>query len=186
MYIVPTIPHLRNLRLTMAYRELPENEAQLMKWSTTQKWKNDPDADRFYGFAPRNKYYVNGELVREERPGLAAVSATPFPERRVPRRGLTAVPPEDPDYARFCKEQGLDYLLPGTSSPSPPNGVHWSPGIGTIVPPNVNGGVPSRGPQALTNGEAGAADMPFAIAIEAQQPKPLVNGINGTSDGAGQ
>ncbi len=113
MYIVPTIPHLRNLKLTMAYRELPENEAQLTKWAPTQKWKNDPDAHRFYGFAPRNKYYLNGTLVHEERPRLADVSKTPFPEKRVPRRGLTAVPPEDPR---------LRSALQGAGTQQPPYG----------------------------------------------------------------
>src|SRR3954468_12355781 len=142
MYIVPTIPHLRNLRLTVAYRELPENEAEMVKakWATTQKWKNDPGVDRFHGFAPRNKYYLNGEMIREERPGMAEVSKTPFPERRVPRRGLTAVQPDDPDYARLCQEQGLDYLLSAASSPRLPNGVH-SP---RLAHPNTNGGHPSR------------------------------------------
>ncbi len=36
MYTIPTIQHLRNVRLTMAYRELPENEAQLARWSPAE------------------------------------------------------------------------------------------------------------------------------------------------------
>ncbi|EOO02857.1 putative ankyrin repeat protein [Phaeoacremonium minimum UCRPA7] len=71
MYIIPNIPHLRSITLTVAYRELPEHESQLSKWAPLQKWKIDPDANRFYGFAPRNKYYVNGQMVLEEKPGLS-------------------------------------------------------------------------------------------------------------------
>lgn len=111
----------------MAYRELVENEAQLMFWTTPQKWKTDPDADRFYGFAPRNKYFVNGAMVSEDLPGFSAVSRTPFPEQRVPRRGLKAVTSDDPDYSRLCREQGLEHLLSGSSSPSLPNGYQYSP-----------------------------------------------------------
>ncbi|TPX11169.1 uncharacterized protein E0L32_000987 [Thyridium curvatum] len=127
MYIIPTMPHLRNIKLSMAYRELPESEAQMMYWAPTQKWKSDPDADRFHGFAPRNKYFVNGAMVSEDKPGLSAVSKTPFPEKRVPRRGLKAVTPDDPDYDKICREQGLEHLISGSSSPTLPNGVQFSP-----------------------------------------------------------
>lgn len=180
MYIVPTVPHLRNLKLTVEYRELPENEAQMNTWCVTQKWKNDPDADRFYGFAPRHKFYINGEMVDEEKPGLAAVSKTPFPETRVPRRGFTAVQPDDPDYARLCREQGLDHLLGQTPSPSLPNGVHSSPLSGTTARADTNGGAsPSQVGGPVVNGHQDSSVTPPV----GTQPKPLVNGINGVGEG---
>lgn len=136
LFIVPTIPHLRNLRLSVEYRELAESEAQLFVWKPLIKWKSDPGADRFHGFAPRHKYYVNGDLVGEEMPKWSRTSKTPFPEKRVPRRnGLTRVYPDDPDYAEICRAQGLEELLengeprrvngetPG-ASPGPVNGIN--------------------------------------------------------------
>lgn len=171
MYIIPNIPHLRNITLTVAYRELPEHESQLSKWGPLQKWKIDPDADRFYGFAPRNKYYVNGQMVLEEKPGLSRVSKTPFPEKPVPRRGFVAVAPDDPDYARLCREQGLDQILSGLQTPPLVNGTHSSPTsvLSThALPPNgdVSPGHPT------TNGNG------FHAAI---QDKPIANGINGSN-----
>ncbi len=188
MYIVPTIPHLRNLKLTMAYRELPENEAQLTKWAPTQKWKNDPDAHRFYGFAPRNKYYLNGTLVHEERPRLADVSKTPFPEKRVPRRGLTAVPPEDPDYARLCKEQGLSNLLTANGSPrllaksftlSILNSI-------MVIPDTSSGTSRSQAAPTVTNGDTVHEDGTAQPHLPATGSRLLVNGVNGTSRGPGE
>jgi hypothetical protein len=127
LYTIPTIPHLRNVKLAIEYRELMETESQTMQWRGSQKWKQDPDASRFHGFAPRNKYYVNGVLVGEDMPTLSQTSKTPFPEERVPRRGLVRVMPDDPDYVKICKEQGLEHLVNGQKSPSLPNGVHSSP-----------------------------------------------------------
>lgn len=106
------MPHLRNLRLSVEYREIAESEAQLYSWKASSKWKSDPGADRFHGFAPRHKYYVNGSLVGEEMPKWSKTSRTPFPEKRVPRRnGLTRVYPDEEDYAEICKKQGLEELL---------------------------------------------------------------------------
>jgi hypothetical protein len=180
MYIIPTMPHLKGLELSVTYRELPDNEAQLMSWHNPQKWKNDPSLDRFYGFAPRNKYYVNGEVVRESRPGLSAVSRTPFPEKRVPRRGLTAVPSDDPDYARICREQGLEHLIPmESSSQGLPNGFHASPRPGVAAHPSTNGS--TRTHQSFANGDGPPLDLaahrtPFAA--------PIINGKLGNKDAA--
>ncbi len=74
--------------------------------------------------------YVNGEFKREKLPWNCPMSSTPFPEKRVPRKGLQQVYPDDPEYARLCKEQGLEHLLAKRQtqkSPSLPNGVHPSP-----------------------------------------------------------
>ncbi|EFX00124.1 histone deacetylase complex subunit [Grosmannia clavigera kw1407] len=178
MSIVPNFPHLRDVRLVMAYRELPEDEAQLSTFKVTQKWKNDPDGDRFYGFAPRNKYYINGQMVKEERPGFSAVSKTPFPEVRVPRRrGIVAVSVDDPDYRRLCKEQGIEPVAMASDAQSP---VHTT-GV-ALSPKSV---------AAKTNGKtAHSQDGLNGDTVDLMQTSPLstaqktprqVNGINGTN-----
>jgi len=181
MFIIPTIPHLRTLRLTMAYRELAEHESQLGKWTPLQKWKGDPDANRFHGFAPRNKYYVNGELVHEEMPGKCSISTSPFPEKRVPRKGFQEVSPDDPDYPRLCKEQGLEHLVSETNSPLLPNGVHSSPTIATpnLIPQAPNGvTLPATTPSnAAVNGN-GHHPMSPSSEPGAAQPRPIVNGVH--------
>ncbi len=182
MYIVPNIPHLRNLTLTVAYRELPETEAQMVKWDSMVKWKSDPGADRFHGFAPRNKYYVNGQLVKEERPGLSKASKTPFPDRRVPRRGLLAVSPEDPDYARLCQEQGLESLLTGDHSPGVPNGVHSSssPTNGAAPLPAAtreNGNVPSRHREGHGRANGTPSQYPLSDLMSAATAA-IINGLS--------
>lgn len=164
MYTVSNIPHLRNLKLAVEYRELLETEEESRVWKSKQKWKQDPDAARYHGFAPRRKYYVNGDLVGEELPKTAQISKTPFPEKRVPRRGLNQVAPDDPDYARLCMEQGLEHLLNGHPSSPLMNGIHSSPisqKSATLVPHIVNG----------TNGVS-ARETPNG---------GLVNGTNGSS-----
>ncbi|KAI3333433.1 hypothetical protein F4824DRAFT_472465 [Ustulina deusta] len=126
--IVPSIPHLRDLRISICYRELPENETVLFTFSGPSKWKQDPDAASRGPFAPRNKYYVNGRLVGEEKPGKYRPSREPFPEHRVPRRhGLVKVTPDEPDYARLCVEQNLAYLLTEQQKQSVLNGSHLTP-----------------------------------------------------------
>ncbi|KAF4821461.1 Protein HOS4 [Colletotrichum siamense] len=169
MFIVPNVPHLRSLKLSVEYRELPEDEAQLYGWKVPQKWKQDPDADRFYGFAPRNKYYVDGIMVEEQKPGLSATSSTPFPEKRAPRKGLQQIFPGDPDYARLCKEQGLEHLLNGTKTPALPNGGHLSPRS------QSNATETSAEP---VNGTQTASSAPAPLFTEA---RPLPNGVNGVS-----
>ena len=174
MYIVPTFPHLRNIKLVVEYRELPERESQLLTWGATglasQRWRSDPGAEERHGFAPRAKYYLNGDLIGEHKPKMGLMSKTPFPIERVPRRGLMAVQPDDPDYARLCREQGLEHLLTGTPSPGLPNGVHASPCLSNKTgPPNTNGAVQSPQPHPLVNGTGGGS-------------APPVNGINGTSE----
>lgn len=105
------MPHLQNIKLAVGYRELLENESQVATFTMSQKWRGDPDASRYHGFAPRNKYYVNGEFVGEDLPVLSQTSKTPFPQVRVPRRGLVQVFPDDPEYSRICMEQGLSHLI---------------------------------------------------------------------------
>ncbi|RWA14215.1 hypothetical protein EKO27_g902 [Xylaria grammica] len=126
--IVPSIPHLCDLKLSICYRELPENETVLFTFSGPSKWKQDPDAATHGSFAPRNKYYINGRLIGEEKPGKYRPSREPFPEQRVPRRhGLVKVSPDEPDYARLCLEQNLAYLLTEQQKQSVLNGSHLTP-----------------------------------------------------------
>ncbi|KAK4216106.1 hypothetical protein QBC37DRAFT_103922 [Rhypophila decipiens] len=189
MYIVPTIQHLRDVKLTMSYRELPESETQL-KWTATQKWKSDPDADRYHGFAPSNKQFINGKLVAERKPGLCAVSRSPFPEKRVPRRGLVEVLPDDPDYTRICKEQGIGEPTTATSSPLLPNGVHSSSPVSTSS--RINGLPSDQSPApAQTNGTSHRQSHdshPISpnSEIGPAQARTLVNGDHGIVNGDGQ
>lgn len=176
MFIMPTIPHLGNLRLTVQYRELPEHESELTKRAPLQKWKNDPDASRFHGFAPGNKYYVNGQLIDEQKPSLGEVSNKEFLPL-APRRGLITVPPSDPEYARLCKEQGLDHLLSGLQTPPMANGVHSSPSsaFSQRAFHGANGDLsPPQSEPATVNGHA-----PSSSTSTTGQEIPLVDGING-------
>jgi len=189
MSIIPATQHLRDVKLIMEYRELPEDQTQL-KWAPTQKWKSDPDANRSYGFAPGNKQYINGKLVSERKPGLCAVSRSPFPEIRVPRRGLVEVTPDDPDYDKICKEQGIGELVTATNSPLMPNGVHSSSPMSTSS--RVNG---LQSPQAssasapITNGTGPGLnhDNNHPISPKSEsgpaQARPLVNGDHGIVNG---
>lgn len=178
MYTVSNIPHLRNTQLAVEYRELLESEAQSMQWGwgTCQKWKQDPDAARYHGLAPRCKYYLNGALVGEDMPQLAQTSSTPFPDKKVPRRGLVQVFPEDPDYARLCLEQGLEHLINGHLSSPFINGIHSSPISQKSM---VSGGHAVNGTfKALTPGSA-IESLPMASAGH----ETLTNGINGKTNG---
>ncbi|KAF4458598.1 hypothetical protein FALBO_14665, partial [Fusarium albosuccineum] len=172
MYTVPNIPHLRHIQLAVEYRELLETESQSLGWRACQKWKQDPDAGRFYGFAPRSKYYLNGHLVGEDMPQLAETSKTPFPEKRVPRRGLVQVYPDDPEYTRICSEQGLEHLVNGHLSPPLVNGIHSSPISQKSVAsggPVLNGMIKVLTPGSTSEG----------ITTSTPAHEGLTNGING-------
>lgn len=141
MYTVPSISHLRDLKLTVTYRELLENEAQLNSFKGTQKWKGDPDANRYGGFfGPSHRFFVNGTQVGEDAPTITRISATPFPEKSVPRRGLVQVFPDDPEYARLCVEQNLGHLVNGHTNTSLQNGVHSPPASHKADTPGVVAG----------------------------------------------
>ncbi|KAG9257321.1 uncharacterized protein F5Z01DRAFT_465320 [Emericellopsis atlantica] len=128
LYTIPNIPHLRNTKIVVTYRELIENDTQRLGWVPAQKWKHDPDANRYGGFfAPRNKYYINGRLVGEDMPQPAETSPVPFPEQPVPRRGLIQVFPSDPDYTQRCLDQGLEHLVNRPKQHLIHNGVHSPP-----------------------------------------------------------
>lgn len=143
LYTVPTIPHLLGVKISVVYRELFESDQEATKWVKESKWPHDPGSERYAGHAPRCKFFVNGVFVGEELPTVYQTSSRPFPEVRVPRRGLMQVSRNDPAYERICKEQGLEHLLNGRRTPMLPNGVHSSPTSQTsstaLAEPLVNG-----------------------------------------------
>jgi hypothetical protein len=176
LYISPNFPHLRNVRLSIRYTELPEQEGA-NPFATPAKWKQDKDAASREGFAPQEKYYVNGQFDGEKKPGHYTPSKTPFPVQRVPRRnGITAVSPEDPDYPRLCVEQGLGHLLSEQQKLSVPNGSHLTP---RSMASNDTGDGMNGGNLSPT------ATVPMTNGIGSNHPQdrpeqPLANGINGT------
>ncbi|KAF4333918.1 nasopharyngeal carcinoma susceptibility LZ16 [Fusarium beomiforme] len=174
MYTVPNIPHLRQIHLEVEYRELLETEAQSRGWGTCQKWKQDPDSARYNRLAPRCKYYLNGVFVGEDKPQIAQTSSTPFPDKKVPRRGLVQVFPDDPDYTRICLEQGLEHLINDHLSPPLVNGIHSSPISQKSM---ASGGAPVNGMiKALTPGSESLTTLTAGH-------ETIVNGINGTTNG---
>ncbi|KAI1844946.1 hypothetical protein JX266_008962 [Neoarthrinium moseri] len=178
LFILPNFPHLRNVRLSICYRELPEHEYQLNSWSAPAKWKQDPDASRREGFAPRQKYYINGQYVTEDKPGHYKPSTCPFPEQRVPRRGgLVAVGPEEPDYPQLCIEQGLSHLLSEQQKLLLMHAAHLTPRSMTSNDTTDGPNGRQRSPSAVspTSRVNGIHD------ITRGPEKPLVNGINGTA-----
>jgi hypothetical protein len=175
LFVLPSIPHLRNVKLSICYRELPEHENQLNFWSAPAKWKSDPDANVREGFAPRHKYYINGRLDSEDRPGHYKPSNSPFPDQRVPRRGgLVAVGPEEPDFPQLCLEQGLSHLLSEQQKLLAMNAAH-------LTPRSMTSNETADG----TNGENLSPSAPSPTRVNGMYDRaseaPLINGINGTA-----
>jgi hypothetical protein len=88
MFIVPTIPHLRNVRLDIQYLELPPDEKSFDMLMPPARWKQDPDRELYLGFGPANKVYVNGRLIGEAHVKTASTGPTPFPTHRTSRESL--------------------------------------------------------------------------------------------------
>lgn len=177
LHAVPSIPHLYDVRIAICYRELPENESDLFRFSGPSKWKHDPDAASRGPFAPRNKYYINGRLVGEERPRKYRPSREPFPEQRVPRRrgGLVAVTPDEPDYARLCIEQNLAYLLTEQQKQSVLNGSHLTPKSMTSNEATEYGGE-NMSPSSLSSPQVHLVN---GFRRNLESPGTLPNGISG-------
>ena len=169
LYTVSQIPHLRDVRLGVNYRELMETEGA-PNYGYLAKWKGDPDIGRYRGFCPRWKWYINGVLVGEDLPKPAQTSKTPFVERPVPRRGLQAVLPDDPDYVRICHEQGIIPLVKGVNSPAPTNSNRE---ISGNVTPTVKGDKPFG-----VNGDSNNPTR--GVGVHATNGPQTPNGINGS------
>lgn len=175
MFAVPNIPHLRNLEIVVTYHEVAETLEKHDDGDYPSRWKDDPDAARYMGYCPRNKYYVNGVLVREGQVDVNSASYTPWPENRVPRYGLTAVPPTDPNYARLAKEQGLDHLLSGLRTPpmtiaaqTSPSRLYSQRAFDDLSPPQSES-------IATANGD-GHHQPRSSTSSNTEQDRPLVNG----------
>lgn len=166
MYIVPKIPHLKNVEILVGYRELPPDESYLNKMSFPAKWKTDEDAESRFGFCPGKKYYVNGILKGEDKPKTAEARSTPFPTKRVPRiDGLREVFPGDPSYEKLCVEQGLEHLLSGRRELAVAHGMLQ------------NGVTPPDSIASLNEETRRASDTSTA---SYGVPNGLTNGTNGT------
>ncbi|ROW17719.1 hypothetical protein VPNG_00911 [Cytospora leucostoma] len=186
MFFIPNIPHLRNLEIVVMYEEIPETVEQYEKGEYPSRWKSDPDAERYMGFCPRNKYYVNGQLVREGKVDINNVSKTPWPEHRVPRDGLTAVSPTNPNYVRLAKEQGLGHLLSGLRTPPMTTAAHTSPNPLFSQPAFQGSNDGLSPPSEFTATASGDGQQPrSSTASTAEQDKPLVNGHNGHTESIG-
>lgn len=175
MFAVPNIPHLRSLEIVVTYHEVAETLEKHDDGDYPSRWKDDPDAARYMGYCPRNKYFINGLLVREGQVDVNSASYTPWPENRVPRYGLTAVPPTDPNYARLAKEQGLDHLLSGLRTPpmtiaaqTSPSRLYSQRAFDDLSPPQSES-------IATANGD-GHHQPRSSTSSTAEQDRPLVNG----------
>ena len=182
MSIVPKFPHLHGVRLALIYRELPETESQLMTVAATAKWKNDPDADQLHGFAPGPKYFVDGVLVGQQRTGMAIPCKTPPREVRVPRRGLVAVPYDDPDFAPLAKAMGIDPLtFAGYASFLAKHQNDTSQQSPGRVPSYAANGKPATAYSAAgVNGSTGVEVAHPSSLPNMQRTQHAVNGVNGT------
>lgn len=189
MFAIPNIPHLRNLEIVVSYHEIAETLEQHDDGDYPSRWKEDSDAARYMGFCPRNKYFVNGQLVREGTVDVTSASYTPWPECRVPRYGLTAVPPSDPNYARLAKEQGLEHLLSGLRTPPLTIGAQTSPNrlfpqraFDDLSPPQSESTATANGdghhPRSST-GSTAEQDRPMVNGNT--EPTPLENGADGNN-----
>src|ERR1044071_3604110 len=131
MYIVPNIPHLRNVELTIQYREFAADGG----WRSERKFKRDPDAALYHGYVPDSKHYLNGELLPGSKSGaqLAVVSSAPFPTHKVVRRGWTAISQDDPEYNSllYKQHQNPDDSIGDMDSPLLANGISNSSPIST-------------------------------------------------------
>ena len=136
------------------------------------RWKTDPETAPGQMWAPRPKYYLNGEFVRQGEVLQSRILKKAPPLDRYPRReGITRVHEDDPDYEEQCKKQGLYDRLPGYQSPASSSHHHLGDieqheeRINGITPPmsdkskSVNGGSPhdaalseTIAAQALPNG----------------------------------
>lgn len=174
MFAIPHIPHLRDIEIVVSYHEIAETLEQHINGDYPSRWKDDPDSARYMGFCPRNKYFVNGQLVREAKVDTTTASRTPWPEIRVPRYGLCTVPISDPNYARFAKDQGLGHLVSGLRTPPMTTGTQISPsrpytqsGFDDFSPPQSES-------TATANGDGHQPRSSTASTTE--HDKPLVNG----------
>jgi hypothetical protein len=186
MFVVPNFPHLRGIEMEVKYMELmlPLSSSGSLP---PPKWRSDPDLDPGQSFAPRSKFYLNGEISR-----LGQISKTrllaepPLGDDRVPRRGLVRAYPGEPDYEEICKSQGLLQFLPSSqispvSSTNPqlgdlearPQQVNGFTPPGSDVSRSVNGGSPVR--NIVLDQQQATSNLPNGISEHHDSPKDLAN-----------
>jgi len=191
MFIVPNFPHLRSIELEVKYQELrePQSQLDLSRPFNQMRWKNDPETVPGQTWAPKSKFYLNGEFIRQgEVLKTNILKEAPPPDKFPRREGITRVHEDDPDYEEQCRKQGLYDRLPGyQSSPVSSNNPHLrdldhhSEHVNGITPPmsdkskSVNGGSPHRtslsesvASQNLPNGVNAEDASPSATMSEAQ------------------
>lgn len=189
MFAVPNVSHLRNLKIVVSYHEVAETLEKHDSGDYPSRWKDDPDAARYMGFCPRNKHFINGQLVHEDQVDVTSASYTPWPEVRVPRYGLTAVPLTDPSYARLAKEQGLEHLLSGLRTPPMTTAAQTSPSrlsphraFDDLSPPQSESTATANGdghhPRSST---ASTAEQDKSLVNGNTEPIMVENGANGNS-----
>lgn len=190
MFAIPNVPHLRNTEIVVSYHEVAETLEQHENGDYPSRWKDDPDAARYMGFCPRNKYFVNGQLIREGKVDVTSASYTPWPEVRVPRYGLNPVPITDPNYARIAKDQGLGHLVSGLRTPpmtiaaqTSPNRLFAQRGFDDLSPPQSESTATANGdvhqPRSSTGSTAEQDNKPLVNGEP--EPTPAVNGTNGST-----
>lgn len=175
---VPSIPHLRSIEIIVTFHEAAATLDDLDNNVYPSRWRDDPDADRYMGYCPRAKYYLNGNLVREGQVDTSSARSKPWPVNRVPRIGLTAVPPTDPNYARLAKEQGIGHVddfglhTPPmtTAAQTSPNQLFAHRSFGDLSPPQSES-------TATANGDGTGHHQPrSSTSSTGEQDRPLVNG----------
>lgn len=174
LYMVPSYPHLRNITMSVRYKELPKPDGS--EWN---KWKEEPGAGVFY---PQRTYYRNGQLVGEDKPTIAQGSSTPIPRPvpagpRDPENGLLRLSSSNPRFLELCRAQGLWHLLPAEEREA---ALSNGNGNGRPFSSNGNGnGATMNGftPSPSVPSESGKSQPQF---MEDSYGSPrLGNGING-------
>lgn len=177
MFIVPTIPHLRDVELKIEYQELqePQTLSELGQPHNLEKWRDDPDIVPGQISKPEPKFYVNGEMVRQGGEATRILKNAPPPDRFPRRNGISRVLEHEPDYEETCRKQ--KYLCNGAPNTSPMTAISNDAHTNGITPPrsdqskSVNGGSPIRStasdtqmvnglPHGITNG--GSPPLPPA------------------------
>lgn len=186
MYTVPQVPHLRDVDIRVEYRECyyeePSEGAGPPKIvRKPDRWRGDPDRERYSWRRPKAKHWVNGVVVREQLPTPLVTSSTPFPHTPVPRRGLIAVSPGEHDYLRLCYEQGITPIVSDQTSAALLNGVSH---------PYVEGA--SAASHSKTNGINGGSSTvsddhdDHMKSNSDESTSHATNGINGDMHSSGQ
>ncbi|KAI9048973.1 hypothetical protein LZ554_006822 [Drepanopeziza brunnea f. sp. 'monogermtubi'] len=176
MFIVPTIPHLRDVELKVEYRELqePQTPDTVGQPQNLQKWRSDPETVAGQETIPAPKFYRNGDLVRQGR-DMTRILKHPPPLDTFPRReGISRVHESDPDYEEQCRKQRLPgYRSSSTSSTNHPRSAE--PHTNGMTPPrsdqskSLNGGSPTRSSESdahMING------LPNGISNGGSPPPP--------------